>query len=718
RPTPDDCIYLNNFRKPEEPKPYRLPAGVGRRFRNRMTALMPQLREALSAAFGSEEYDAEVSKRRNRIGQEISKMVEALREDAKQAGLTILQTPQGMVVVALGPDGEPLPVEAVPEEERQALRDAGDRISEQLQGINREAARMKRGLDEELRELNRKVGDNAIGNILDDLVEGFSEYPDLADWLVEMRSDVLDNIEVFRIPPPDGLPPGIVPPEQRYAVNLLVDNGDSEGPVVLLEPSPSYENLFGRIEYRPVAGGIVETDLTLIRAGALHRANGGILVLRAESLARHPFSWDFLKGALRDREIRIEELHRMGALPIAAAPKPEPIPLSVRVIIVGAPLWYHAYSFDPDLRAYFKIKADIDPDMDATPENLAGYVGLIGRMAKELDDVACEDGALCLLLGLASRWASDRRKLSSQYENIRDMLTEAIQINKESGRQIVTRDDILAVVHRRRRRNARLEDRMQENIAKGLVMIDTSGEAVGQVNALSVLDVGDHIFGVPSRITARASAGRHGVINIEREVELGGPIQQKGAMVLQGFLAGRFAKRFPLSFNCSITFEQNYGGVEGDSASLAELLAILSDLSGVKLRQDLAITGSVNQHGVAQAIGGVHHKVEGFHRACVEAGGLSGTQGVVIPAANEAHLVLRDEVAEAITKKRFHLWSVKTIEDAVELFTGMPAGTPDGEGNYPPDTVFGKVMAQLEAFDRTLSARAVGTEREKKEKKK
>ena len=250
RPTPDDCIYLNNFRKPEEPKPYRLPAGVGRRFRNRMTALMPQLREALSAAFGSEEYDAEVSKRRNRIGQEISKMVEALREDAKQAGLTILQTPQGMVVVALGPDGEPLPVEAVPEEERQALRDAGDRISEQLQGINREAARMKRGLDEELRELNRKVGDNAIGNILDDLVEGFSEYPDLADWLVEMRSDVLDNIEVFRIPPPDGLPPGIVPPEQRYAVNLLVDNGDSEGPVVLLEPSPSYENLFGRIEYR------------------------------------------------------------------------------------------------------------------------------------------------------------------------------------------------------------------------------------------------------------------------------------------------------------------------------------------------------------------------------------------------------------------------------------------------------------------------------------
>ncbi|MCE2509567.1 MAG: AAA family ATPase [Alphaproteobacteria bacterium] len=708
RPTPDDWIYLNNFRKPERPKPYRLSAGVGRTFRNRMNALLPQLRDALSTAFGSEEYEAEANKRRNQVGQEISKLVEVLREDAKQAGLTIIQTPQGMAVVALDAAGEPLAIESIPEDKRQALRDAGDRISEQLQGINREAARLKRVLEDELREFNRKIGDNAISGILDDLVGQFSDYPDLAQWLVEMRGDVLDNLDLFRVPPPDGLPPGTLPPEQRYAVNLLVDNGDSKGPAVLLEPNPSYENLFGQIEYRPVPGGIVETDLTLIRAGALHRANGGVLVLRAESLARHAYAWDLLKGALRDREIRIEELHRMGALPIAAAPKPEPIPLSVRVIIVGAPFWYHAYSYDPDLRTYFKIKADIDPDMDATPENLAGYVGLIRKMAANLDGATCEDDTLRLLLGLASRWAGNREKLSSQYENVQDMLAEAIQVNKQSGRRVVTKNDILAVIQRKRRRNARVEDRMQENIAKGLLMIDTAGEAVGQVNALSVLDLGDHAFGVPSRITARASAGRSGVINIEREVELGGPIQQKGAMVLQGYLTGRFAKQFPLSFNCSITFEQNYGGVEGDSASLAELLAILSDLSGVKLRQDLAITGSVNQHGFAQAIGGVHHKIEGFYRACVEGSGLTGNQGVVIPAANEPHLLLRDEVTEAIEKKKFHLWSVKTIEEAIELFTGVPAGTPDGKGNYPPDTVFGKVMTQLKAFDRTLSARAVG----------
>lgn len=702
---PDDWVYLNNFRRPEAPKPHRLPMGTGRTFRNRMTALVPQLREALSAAFGSDAYQAETNQRRNRVAQEIAKSVEALNEQAKAAGLTILQTPQGLAVVALGPEGEPLAVDAIPQDKRDAMREAGDRITEDLQGINREAVRQQRALEEDIRDLNRQVADNAVGGILDDLVDEFSKYPGLVRWLVSMREDMLDNITLFRTPPPDGLPPGVEPPERRYEVNLLVDHGDVEGPAVVLEPNPSYENLFGRIEYRPVQGGLLETDFTMIRAGALHRANGGVLVLRADGLAQQPFAWEFLKGALRDREIRIEELHRMGGLPIAGVPKPEPIPLSVRVILVGAPNWYRAFSADPDLRTYFKIKADIDPDMDLLPENLSGYAGLVRQMAKELDGVLCEDAAIHYLLGLTSRWAGDRQKLSSQYENIKDLLAEAVQLNKEDGQQIVTKDDVLAVVNRRRRRNARVEDRLQESIAKGVTMISTSGEAVGQVNALTVLDLGDHIFGMPSRITARASAGQGGVINIEREIELGGPIQQKGVMVLQGFLAGRFARRFPLSFNCSITFEQNYGGVDGDSASLAELLAILSDLSGVPLRQDLAITGSVNQHGVAQAIGGVHHKVEGFYRVCVEAGGLSGTQGVVLPAANEPHLVLRDDVAEAVAAKKFCLWSVQTLDDAIELFTGLPAGEPDGEGNYPSNTIYGKVVAQLESFDRALTQR-------------
>jgi len=708
RPPPDDWVYLNHFRRPEAPRPYRLPAGAGRAFRNRMLALLPQLREALSSAFGSEEYQAEINQRRNRLGQEISKQIEALREEAKAAGLTVIQTPQGMAVVALDAEGEPMPIEKIPEAKREAMRQAGDHITEALQGINRQAARLQRALEEDIHGLNRQVADNAVGGILDDLIDEFSKYPGLARWLVQMREDVLDNIDLFRLPPPNSLPAGVEPPERRYEVNLLVDHGDSEGPTMVLEPHPSYENLFGRIEYRPVQGGVVETDFTMIRAGALHRANGGVLILRADSLARQPFSWDFLKGALRDREIRIEELHRMGGLPIAGAPKPEPIPLSVRVILVGAPDWYRVFSSDPDLRTYFKIKADIDSDMDATDANLAVYAGLVRDMAKELDGVLCEDAAVHYLLGLVSRWASDRQKLSSQYENVKDMLAEAIQLDKETGRQVVTKDDIVAVVNRRRRRNARVEDRMQENIAKGVMMIATTGEAVGQVNALFVLDLGDHIFGMPSRITARASAGRRGVINIERETELGGPIQQKGAMVLQGFLSGRFARRFPLSFNCSITFEQNYSGVDGDSASLAELLAILSDLSGVPLRQDLAITGSVNQHGMAQAIGGAHHKVEGFYRACVEAGGLSGTQGVVLPAANAAHLVLRKEITEAIDAKKFHLWSVETLDDALELFTGLPAGKPDAEGHYPAATVYGKVVAQLEGFDRALTRRAAG----------
>lgn len=709
RKPPDDWVYLNNFRQPDQPKPHRLPAGKGRAFRDRMAALLPQLREALSKAFGSEEYQEEIGRRRNAMGKEISRRVEAMREEAQKAGLSLVQTPQGMVVVALDEKGEPLPVEAVPEERRETLREAGDQLGDELRKLNRDAARLQRTLMEELRELNRQVGDNAIGGILDDLIDEFSKYPGLARWLVEMRGDMLDNLDLFRVSAAEELPKGVLPPEQHYAVNLLVDNGGLKKLPVVLEPNPSYENLFGRIEYRPVPGGIVETDFTMIRGGALHRANGGVLVIRAETLAQQFFSWEFLKGALRDREIRIEELHRLGALPIAESPKPVPIPLSVRVILVGAPFWYRAFSFDPDLRTYFKIKAEIDPDMEATPENVAGYVGLVRKMAMELGEVTCEDEAIRLLLGLVSRWAGDRGKLSSQYENARDMLTEAVQLDAGPGVKTVTRDEILAVVHRRRRRNARLEDRMQENIAKGVVMIDTKGVAVGQVNALSVLDLGDHVFGVPARITARASAGRRGVLNIERETELGGPIQQKGVLGLQGFLTGRFARRFPLSFNCSVTFEQNYGGVEGDSASMAELLAILSDLAGVPLRQDLAITGSVNQLGVTQAVGGIHHKIEGFHRACLAAGDLTGTQGVVIPAANEAHLTLRDEVVKDMAAGKFHLWSVRTIEEAAELFTGLAVGAPDAQGVYPPASLYGKVMAELETFDHLLARRGRST---------
>jgi len=543
--------------------------------------------------------------------------------------------------------------------------------------------------------------------MLEELQGEFSGIGGLARWLTELRVDILDDPGRFRAVTGDAqATESQEPPERRYAVNLLVDHGDVTHPRVVLESNPTYETLFGRIEYRQ-AQGSVETDFTLIRAGALHRANGGILVLRAESLAADPTVWSFLKAALRDGEIRIDELQRAQMLPIAGAPKPRPIPLELKVVIVGAPRWYAVFSGgDADFYTYFKVKADIDTDVAATPDNLAVYAALIDGMARHcgLDGASAE--ATSRLLGIAARWADRRDKLTARIELVEDLVTEAAVRAVHAKERALDEAAVREAYDARRRRNARLEDRVLRSIVENEMMIETVGAAVGQINALTVIDIGDWRFGTPTRVTARASVGRAGVVNIERDVALGGPIQQKGAMVLQGFLAGCFAQNRPLSFTCSITFEQSYGGVEGDSASLAELIAVLSDLARVPVRQDLAITGSVNQAGRAQAIGGALDKIEGFYRVCgAKSGGLTGAQGVIVPEANRAHLVLDDEVAAAVAAGRFHVYPVATVAEAAELLLGLRAGEPDEWGAYPPDSLFGRVAARLAEFDRILAER-------------
>ncbi|MCG8544622.1 MAG: AAA family ATPase [Alphaproteobacteria bacterium] len=706
-PRPHDWVYLNNFRRSHRPKPYRLPGGVGRSFRDRMAALVPQLRDALVGAFGGEGYQSEVRARSEAAQNAIGGEMDSLRSQAQQHGLDVLQTAQGMMIVSAGADGNSVPVESLPAAQREALQPKATAIAEALQDVTRRAARVQADLANRLVDLNRQVADNAIGTLLDDLQREYSGHRGLARWLVELRNDIIDNFHAFLPRAADAPAPTLEPPERRYAVNLLVDHSDDEIPGVVLEANPTYENLFGQIEYRAAQGGM-ETDFSLIRAGALHRANGGILVLRAEALARHAESWAFLKGALRDGKIQLEERHRANAVPIASAPRPKPVPLEVKVIIVGSPHWYYTFfSVDPEFQTYFKVKADIDGELDAVRANLNVYAGLIRDRAQSRHGATCDDTSIAKLLGVASRWAGHRRKITAQFEQVDDVLSEAAQIAQANGAPAITAKEIDAALRQRRDRNARIEDRMHESIADGTVMIDTTGVDVGQINGLTVRDLGDHRFGAPSRITARATPGRQGVVNIERAVEMSGPIQQKGVMVLQGFIAGHFARRFPLSFNSSITFEQSYGGVEGDSASMAELLAILSDLSGVPLRQDIAITGSVNQRGEAQAVGGVPHKIEGFYRTCVDSGKLTGSQGVVIPAANEANVILLDPLLADIEAGRFHVWSVKRIEDAIELFTGMKPGRQRADGSYSPDSVYGRVMQQLETFDEILRERAV-----------
>jgi len=717
RPAPNDWVYLNNFRHPHRPRPVRLPAGAGRRFRDDMAQALRQIKQAIGLALAGESITREVRERSEALRTSIVGRIEALRAAMHAHGLDLVRGEDGQMSVGpRQPSDQESAQESASGQGTPAGPANGDQISTfegQLAELGRWIAAQRIAFETWRAETTRQAADLAIGGLIADLMRRYANAG-LGPWITELHMDVLDHVGLFTAVTngdgEEGSQPAPDTPEHRYGVNLMVDQGDEAHPRVVIEANPTYENLFGRIEYRQVDGNLT-TDFTMIQAGAMHRANGGVLVLRAEAIAVKPQVWDALKAALRDREIRIDEQHRAGALPVAGAPRPQPVPLELKVVLVGAPHWFYgALQQDAEFQNHFKIKADIDGEMEASADNLKVYAALIRKMAAEPDGSAIEQDAIVRLLGAASRWAENRNKLTARYEMISDLLAEAKQIAHAQKLPVVTKAAVEAALAARRRRNTRMEDRLHEQITQGTIMIDTQGTVVGQINALTISDSGDHAFGAPTRVTARASVGRLGVINIERDVELGGPIQQKGVMVLQGFLSGHFARRIPLSFNCSITFEQTYGGVEGDSASIAEILAVLSALSGAPLRQDLAVTGSVNQRGQTQAVGGVHTKIEGFFRACAEAGPLTGAQGVVLPKANVQHLVLRDDVTQAMAAGQFHLWSVATVDEAIELFTGLEAGVPDDKGDYPASSIYGRVMSELQTFDHILAERGEGAE--------
>lgn len=697
RPKPADWVYLNNFRHPHRPRPCELPGGMGRRFRDRVAALIPEIRTALQRAFDEEAHQSALQAPAQRLQEEVNRRIAEVRKEAESRGLTLVQTQSGPAV-APSEESKQKMQQFSPEEMAKIQSDAQE-VAQKLSEVSRWAAGQQRGVAEHARNVTSQIADEVIQELITPLAQEFQGFGGLQRWLEEMRVDMLDNIQRFAARQPEGAPP-LEPPEQRYAVNLFVDHSDTPHPLVVLEANPSYENLFGRFEYRQ-AGMRFETDFSLLRAGALHKANGGVLVLRADALAAAPLSWVFLKGALRDQEIKIEDLRQQASLPIAGAPKPKPIPLDVKVVLIGAPQWFQTYfAADPEFQTYFRIKADIDPDMKAEPETLRHYAGLIQSLALKHGSEGATPDAVARLLGLASRLADDRTRLSSRFEMLEDIIAEA-RVRTPKGP--IGRDCVEKAVEERLERNSRLEEAMQERIADGSIIIETTGAVIGQVNGLTVRNTGDHTFGGPARVTARASIGRRGLVNIERDVAMGGPIQQKAAMILQGYLAGHFARRIPLSFTCSITFEQSYGGVEGDSASLAEAVAVISDLAGLPVRQDIAITGSMNQRGQAQVVGGVVHKIEGFYKACKNApAGLTGTQGVIVPAKNAPNLVLHNEVRDAVAAGRFHVWTVETLDEALEMLLGAECGGPDANGVYPADSIFGRVATQLIAFNEAL----------------
>ncbi len=713
KPAPPDLVYVNNFEEPNRPRLLRLPPGTGLKLRGDMERLSEGLRPSVSAAFESEEYQS----RRQLIEEEYRERSEKafgdLQQKAQRQGLALLRTPVGWVF-APARDGQVLPPEEVqrlPVEERRSLESRVAALQRELQEIFRQMPRWEQERQDRINELNREVTNVAVEHLIRGLRDTYASFPGIVDHMRAVQRDIVENARQLVEPGPEFAgPPG--GPDQRsaagslllrrYGVNVLVDNGSSRGAPVVYEDNPTHQNLIGRVEYVPQMGALI-TDFHLIRAGALHRASGGYLLLDARRVLAQPYAWDGLKRALRSGRVRIESPGQMLGFISTVSLEPEPAPLDVKVVLLGDRLLYYLLcELDPDFKELFKVEADFDDRTERTQENEILYARLIGTLARKEGLRPFDSSAVARVIEHGSRLAGDAERLSTRVREIADVLREADYWAGEEGNGVVAAAEVQRAIDAKTYRSDRLRERIHEEILRDTIFIDTEGRRVGQVNGLSVLELGGFSFGRPSRITARVRLGKGEVVDIEREVELSGPIHSKGVLILSGFLGARYAAERPLSLSASLVFEQSYGGVEGDSASSAELYALLSAISGVPLKQSLAVTGSVNQHGQVQAIGGVNEKIEGFFDVC-RARGLTGEQGVLIPASNVKHLMLRSDVVEAVSEGRFHVYPVETVDQGIELLTGTPAGERDEAGNYPAGSINGLVEARLaELTDKQL----------------
>lgn len=701
RPTPPDWCYVNNFEQPHRPKALQLPAGKGKGLQRSMEQLIEELENAIPAAFESEDYRSRVEELEEELKERQSDALDELRDRAKQQSVSLMNTPAGFAFAPIGEDDRvlsPEQFEQLPDSDKKRIQRIVEGLQERLQKLMRQFPVWLKETKEKGKALNREVGRFAVNHLIDDLKSQYHALPDVLAYLDAVQKDVIEHVDEFRGQPESPVLPFVPAPRtepfQRYKVNLLVDHGEQPGMPVVSEDLPSYLNLIGRIEHRAQMGTLV-TDFTLIKSGALHRANGGYLILDARQVILQPFAWDGLKRALQTGELRIESVERALSLMSTVSLEPEPIPLDLKVVLVGDRLLYYLlYEHDPEFRDLFKVAADFESSMDRSDESSLLYARLIGSLARRSKLRPLQRAAVVRVIEHASRLAGDSEKMTTHLGHVADLLREADYWAGEVGENEISSRDVQKAVDQQIRRSDRVRERIYEEIGRGTVLIDTEGEVVGQVNGLSVIQLGNFAFGQPSRITVTTRLGEGEVIDIERETELGGALHSKGVLILSSFLASRYAQDHPLSVAASLVFEQSYGMVEGDSASIAELCALLSSLAQLPIRQSLAVTGSVNQHGRAQAIGGVNEKIEGFFDVCDRIG-LTGDQGVLIPDSNVKHLMLRHDVVKAAEEGRFHIYPVETVDDAVALLTNVPAGKRESDGGFTKDSVNHRVEARL-----------------------
>jgi lon-related putative ATP-dependent protease len=706
-PTPSDWCYVNNFQQPHKPRALRLPPGQGHVLRKDMEQLIDELRTVIPAAFESEDYRTRRQEAQEEFNQRQEEAFNHVQQQAKEHSIALIRTPSGLVLAPLQ-EGEvisPDKFQELPDEEQKVFETHIARLQEHLQETLHQVRQWERESRQQVKELDHQVATFATGHRIDELREKYAELPAVVDYLNSVQEDIVKNVEEFRelhkaeeapqavnLPLPQALAGPLL--LRRYQVNVLVDHSETKGAPVVFEEYPTYNNLIGRIEHIAQMGALV-TDFGLIKPGALHRTNGGYLILDGQQILQQPCAWAGLKRALRAQEIRIEPLGQALSLVSTVSLEPEPIPLDVKVLLVGERLLYYLlYQFDPDFGELFKVQVDFNERMMRSQENARLYARLIATKARLEGLRPFDREAIARIIEHSSRIAGNAEKLSTHMLSIADVLREADYWADKAGNGVVTRRDVERTIDAQIHRSDRLREQVQEQIQRGTIMIDTDGEQVGQINGLSVIGQGNFAFGQPNRITARVRLGKGTVVDVEREVELGGPIHSKGVLILSGFLSARYATDHPLSLSASLVFEQSYGGVEGDSASMAELCALLSALAGVPIRQSLTITGSVNQHGQAQPIGGVNEKIEGFFDIC-KARGLTGKHGVIIPTSNVQHLMLRQDVVEASEAGQFHIYPVWNVDQAITLLTGLPAGERDEEGGFPAGSINYLVEARL-----------------------
>lgn len=707
---PDDWCYLYNFEDPDKPEAMSLPPGTGMTLQRDMDELIKILKVEIPKVFESKEYE----KHRNEILDEFQgknkAILSKIEAEAAKKGFALRKTPTGIIIAPIKKGGDTLSHEefdALEEDKRKKLEETGKELQEKLNDALILLREEEKTLKEKINKLERDVALTVIGLLVTELESKYRFYPEILKYFEGVREDILLNLEDFKSPEesPPSIPflkmPKQEPSFNRYKINVLVNNSGAEGAPVIIETNPTYLNLFGRIEHK-IQYGIAVTDFTMIKAGSIHRANGGYLIVNALDLLRNIFVWDALKRMIKNREIKIEDIWEQYRLISTVTLKPEPIPLNIKVILIGTPyLYYLLYNLDEDYKKLFKVKADFDNRMAKTKENLLKYASFISTRCREENLKPFDKTGVAKIVEYGVRLAEDQNKLSARFFNIADIVREADYWASQDGNSYITDAHVERALEEKIYRSNKIEERIQELINEGTIMVDIDGAVVGQVNGISVIDMGDYSFGRPSRITAKTYIGKAGVVNLERETKMSGRIHDKAHMILTSYLGGKFAQESPLSLSASICFEQLYEEVEGDSATCTELYALLSSLSGLPLKQGIAVTGSMNQRGEVQPVGGINEKIEGFFEVC-RSKGLDGKQGVIIPRRNVKNLMLKKAVVDSVRDGKFHIYPIEELDEGIEILTGIDAGKRGDDGKFHEGTVNFLVDKKLKELAKSL----------------